>query len=107
MYKRQFASETETGDRDARQETARRSLPRTSSVSCRARKAPVFSVKKMNTFSDEDCETLIELIRQHPPIYDARLDSYRNENLKDNIWMSIAESINKTGELFLLFLINI
>ncbi|KAJ8728928.1 hypothetical protein PYW07_006624 [Mythimna separata] len=50
----------------------------------------------MNTFSDEACETLIELIRQHPPIYDARLDSYRNENLKDNIWMSIAESINKT-----------
>ncbi|CAH2035526.1 unnamed protein product, partial [Iphiclides podalirius] len=50
----------------------------------------------MNTFSDEDCETLIELIRQHPPIYDAQLDSYRDENLKDNIWESIAEIINKT-----------
>ncbi|KAF5283967.1 hypothetical protein FQR65_LT13659 [Abscondita terminalis] len=51
----------------------------------------------MTNFSHEDCEKLIELIRQHPPIYNAQLDSYRDENLKDNIWTSIAESINKTG----------
>lgn len=56
------------------------------------------------SFCDEDCETLIELIRQHPPLYNAQLDSYRDENLKDNIWKSIAESINKTGELFLFYL---
>ncbi|XP_039276093.1 transcription factor Adf-1-like [Nilaparvata lugens] len=48
------------------------------------------------SFSDEDCENLIELIRQHPPLYNAQLDSYRDEHLKDNIWKSIAESINKT-----------
>ncbi|XP_056633554.1 transcription factor Adf-1-like [Diorhabda sublineata] len=48
------------------------------------------------SFSDEDCENLIELIRQHPPLYNAQLDSYRDENLKNNIWKSIAESINKT-----------
>lgn len=56
----------------------------------------------MTAFSEEDCERLIELIRLHPPIYNAQLDSYRDENLKDNIWMNIAGSINKTGELFLI-----
>ncbi|KAI4455602.1 madf domain transcription factor [Holotrichia oblita] len=49
----------------------------------------------MATFSEEDCEKLIELIRQYPPIYNAQLDSYRDENLKDNIWTNIAERINK------------
>lgn len=56
----------------------------------------------MTAFSDEECEKLIELIRQHPPIYNAQLDSYKDENLKDNIWTKIAESINKTGELVLI-----
>lgn len=54
----------------------------------------------MTAFSDEDCEKLIELIRQHPSIYDPKLDSYRDENLKDNIWINIAGKINKTGKFF-------
>lgn len=56
----------------------------------------------MTAFSDEDCEKLIELIKQHPLLYNVQLESHRDENLKDNIWTNIAENINKTGELLLI-----
>lgn len=52
----------------------------------------------MTSFSEKDTEDLIALIRQYPIIYNCKLDSYKDENLKDNIWKTIAESLNKTGE---------
>ncbi|KAK5637785.1 hypothetical protein RI129_000032 [Pyrocoelia pectoralis] len=50
----------------------------------------------MTNFSDEDTDRLIELIRQHPALFNSQLDSYRDENLRDNIWKVIGEGINKT-----------
>lgn len=52
----------------------------------------------MTSFSDEDTDKFIEMIRQHPALYNAQLDLYRDENLKDNIWKSIAEVVNKSGK---------
>ncbi|KAL8565099.1 hypothetical protein ACOMHN_005302 [Nucella lapillus] len=39
-------------------------------------------------------EKLINIVRQHPVLYDAADDKYSNQDIKNNIWESIQKKMN-------------
>ncbi|XP_050313678.1 uncharacterized protein LOC126748469 [Anthonomus grandis grandis] len=46
-------------------------------------------------FSPEDDEVLIDLVRQHPPLYSVAGKSYKDLVVKNNIWKEIGAKMNK------------
>uniref|UniRef100_A0A8D8ZGQ1 MADF domain-containing protein n=1 Tax=Cacopsylla melanoneura TaxID=428564 RepID=A0A8D8ZGQ1_9HEMI len=47
------------------------------------------------SFSDKEDDMLIELVRQKPPLYDTRLESYRDGQVRGNIWEEIEKAMKK------------
>lgn len=51
-----------------------------------------------NKFSPEEEERLVDLVREHPPLYKVKSRSYRDSIVKNNIWKKIAQELGKSGE---------
>lgn len=49
------------------------------------------------TFTDEQAEKLIELVREQRAIYDTKHEDYRDTNVRANIWQSIAKEMGQYG----------
>ncbi|CAH2092438.1 unnamed protein product [Euphydryas editha] len=52
----------------------------------------------MASFTNENDEFLVDLITRNPPLYDCRLKTYKDNNVRDNIWEYIASKLNKTSD---------
>lgn len=58
-------------------------------------------------FSKVEDEKLIHEVSIHPAIYDLKHKLYKDQNVRDNIWQSIAKNINdKSGKFFYCFLLT-
>lgn len=50
------------------------------------------------TFSSEQDDKLIEALAPHPALYDLKHELYRDQRAKDNIWITIANEVGRTGK---------
>lgn len=50
------------------------------------------------SWTDESQETLIELWREHPCLYDVSHQFYQNRDQKEESWREVAAILNKPGE---------
>lgn len=48
--------------------------------------------------TEEEEETLIDLIKNNEELYNVRHEKYKNKHHKDRLWLEIAENMNKPGE---------
>ena len=48
-------------------------------------------------------EELIEAVRGHPELYDLTMASYRNLDVKESAWKSVADKVNQPGNENVLF----
>lgn len=46
-------------------------------------------------FTSEEEEQLIDLVKENPPLYMAKNKSYKDIELKENIWKKIAHALKK------------
>ena len=46
------------------------------------------------------CDNLINLVEQHPHLYDCSTKSYKSARLRKNSWKQIAEAMNADGKFF-------
>jgi hypothetical protein len=51
----------------------------------------------MAFLSTEDI-VLIELVAQHPALYDLKHAQYKVHNVRENVWAEIGEKLGKTGK---------
>ncbi len=47
-----------------------------------------------------DVDKFLHVIEGFPQLYDVRLHSYMDRDLKENSWKSVAEEMNINGECF-------
>ena len=52
----------------------------------------------MDVFADEEEEVLINLISQHPAIFDCKHAHYKDQQIKENIWTEIAGALKKNSK---------
>ncbi|KAF9405768.1 hypothetical protein HW555_013628, partial [Spodoptera exigua] len=52
---------------------------------------------KMAVFSSHEDEILIELVSKNAPLFDTRLQAYKDNTVRDNIWEEIGKLMNKTS----------
>ncbi|XP_045456361.1 uncharacterized protein LOC123666210 [Melitaea cinxia] len=50
----------------------------------------------MAVFSSHEDEILIELVSKNAPLFDTRLQAYKDNTVRDNIWEEIGKALNKT-----------
>ena len=50
-----------------------------------------------NHYTDAETEQLIEMVREHPCLYDPKLPTYRDAQLVANTWQSIADILARDG----------
>lgn len=50
-------------------------------------------------FTAEEDEVLIDMVAEHPILYDLRLESYKDAQKKQNVWKDIAGILKKSGLL--------
>lgn len=53
---------------------------------------------KSKSFSTKNDKKLIEMIRNHPVLYKSSDRNYKDNNLKENVWNEISNSIGKNGK---------
>ena len=49
-------------------------------------------------FSVEEDEVLVEEVACHPSLWQLSHPQYKNQRIKDNVWVEIAEKVGKSGE---------
>ena len=59
--------------------------------------ADVITTMKGKLSTVQISEKIIEMVRQHPVLYDQRLQEYRDVNIAGNLWASIAASLQMDG----------
>lgn len=57
-------------------------------------------------FSSEDDEVLIDLVRQHPPLYNVGGKSYKDMVVRNNIWKEIGAIMKKNGKNVFYYLLR-
>ena len=62
---------------------------------------------KRAAFLPREDEILIELVNKHPPLYDVRLQSYKDNIVSDNIWEEIGKALNKTSKYYCIFIATV
>ncbi|CAH1159840.1 unnamed protein product [Phaedon cochleariae] len=53
---------------------------------------------RMKISSNVEDSKLIELVRQHPCLYDPKNPQYKNLNIRDNVWENISEAMGQPVE---------
>lgn len=48
-------------------------------------------------FSAEEDEKLIEEVSTHPALYDLQDPNYKDQKVKDNIWVVVGEEVGRPG----------
>lgn len=49
-------------------------------------------------FSSEEDEILIDIVREHPALYQVKSRSIKDNVVKNNIWKKISETLGKNGK---------
>ena len=49
-------------------------------------------------FSVEQDEVLVEEVAHHPSLWQLSHPHHKNQRVKDNVWVEIAEKVGKSGE---------
>lgn len=62
----------------------------------------------MDVLTDDESETFINLVSQHPCLYDSKDPNHKDLRIKENIWKEIADTLNKTSKyIFITFITTI
>ena len=54
-------------------------------------------VRSKWSFTAEEDEKLIEAISVHPALFDLKHEFYKDQRVKDNIWIIIAGEVGRSG----------
>ena len=55
-------------------------------------------ISRRDYFHDMDDLLLIEFVRKHSCLYDAKSVSYKDTNIRENVWTEISNAMKQPGE---------
>ena len=69
--------------------------------STRKRKAPVETDEQRKQREEKERKELIELVREHPVLYDTAHPDHLNSSITDVLWEEIADNLGVDGKEFI------
>lgn len=57
----------------------------------------IMSAKKKTKFTDAEEEKIIDFVKTHEILFNAKLVNFRDTEAKNRLWLALAKELNKDG----------